>query len=113
MPKAKAKKKKKTSHKHKSAGPIMIEIIPGTGGNPPTVSNPNQPVSKAKQERVQWWSHSKDWAVTFDPTTPFEKFYFSPCHAGNTSVTGAVGIHYKYWIYVDGEHADPVIIISN
>ena len=103
------KKKKKAGHKHHAAGPIIIHIYPG---NPPTVSNPNQPISKAKQDRVQWKSTSNDWAVIFDPSTPFDKFYFSPCHAGNTSVPGALG-SYKYTVYCDGFSADPVIIVGS
>ena len=91
--------------------PIKIEIIPGSGGNPPTVDQEKVGVSKAKQDRVEWWSRSHDWAVVFDGKTPFEHHYYSPCNPGNTEITGSAG-DYKYTIFVDGNSADPIIIVD-
>lgn len=92
--------------------PIRIEIIPGSGGNPPTVDQPTVHVSRGKKDRVQWWSKSHDWAVVFEGETPFEYHYFSPCNPGNVEITGAEA-EYKYSIYVDGGCADPIIIVDH
>ena len=88
-----------------------IEIIPGSGGNAPTVDQPTVRVSKGKSDRVQWWSRSHDWAVVFDGATPFERRYFSPCNPGNNEIKVNEG-SFKYSIFIDGSSADPIIIVD-
>ncbi|HET7101981.1 MAG TPA: hypothetical protein VFJ52_12585 [Terriglobia bacterium] len=90
---------------------IRIEIIPGSNGNPPTVDQPTVSVSKGNGDRVHWWSQSHDWAVVFDGDTPFEHHYFSPCNPGNKEITAGEG-SYKYTIFIDGNCADPMIIVK-
>lgn len=90
---------------------IRIEIIPGSGGNPPTVDQPTVHVSKGKVDRVQWWSRSHDWAVVFDGDTPFERRYYSSCNPGSNEITVDSG-QYKYTIFVDGSSTDPMIIVD-
>jgi hypothetical protein len=76
------------------------------------VDQPSVSVSKSKKEKVVWWSRSDDWAVVFNAGTPFEVHYFSPGHPGNTHILGGLG-SYKYTIFVDGNSADPIIIIGS
>lgn len=102
------KHKKKVAHKHRARGPNKIEIIPGT---PPTVDQPTVRISKKNKDKVEWWSRSKDWVVVFDTDTPFELHYYCPCNPGNKDVIGAYD-SYKYTIYVDGNSADPIIIVD-
>ena len=90
---------------------IRIEIIPGSGGNPPTVDQPTVRVSKGKSDRVQWWSRSQDWAVVFDGATPFERHSYSSCNPGNNEITVDKG-QYKYTIFVDGNSIYPMIIVD-
>lgn len=91
--------------------PNKIQIIPGSGGNPPTVDQPTVHVSKGKGDRVEWWSTSHDWAVVFDGTTPFDRHYYSPCNPGNSHIVGSEA-SYKYTVYVDGQSVDPIIIVD-
>jgi len=90
---------------------IRIEIIPGSGGNPPTVDQPTVHVSKGKSDRVQWWSRSHDWAVVFDGDTPFERHYYSSCNPGSNEIAVSEG-SYKYTIFIDGNSTDPMIIVD-
>ena len=87
-----------------------IEIIPG---NPPTVDQETLHISKKSGDRVMWWSRSHDWAVAFDVKTPFELHYYAPSHPQNQHITVDAGTEgYKYTIFVDGNSADPMIIVN-
>lgn len=87
-----------------------VQIIPG---NPPTVDKPVLHISKGNGDQVEWWSNSPNWTVTFDDKTPFGRQNYSPSDpvAHHISVNPGAE-HYKYSISVDGNSADPVIIVN-
>lgn len=88
-----------------------VEIIPG---NPPTVDQETLHISKENGDHVQWWSRSHDWAVAFGPDSPFGDHYFARSQDKSERITvDPATREYKYTIFVDGNSADPIIIVDH
>lgn len=62
-------------------------------------------IKKGNQDRVKWWSKSKDWVVVFKKgETPFERSYYNPAENESKEIKVEPGDKkYEYMVCVDGK----------